>query len=70
MNLFRKEKKSFDIEEQLLNTTLEEIFNMLHERMDEKDMPVKMGVMYQDVIFTISCDPVKDSETIKKEWVG
>lgn len=55
MGLFTKKQES--IEDPLLNLTLDEIFTMLHKQMDEKEMPVRMGVMYQNVLFTITCEP-------------
>ena len=64
MKLFRS-KKQDDIEDMLLGQTLQETFDFLHAKMDEKEMPVRLGIMYQDVLFKITCEPVTDE--LKKE---
>lgn len=46
------------IENELTKATLAEVFEYLHYKMDKVGKPVRMGVMYQDVVFHITCDKV------------
>ena len=68
LNPFKKEE--WDLEQELLSKSLAEVFNFLHTRMDEKGMPVRMGIMYQDVLFSISCEQVENMTEKRKEFFG
>lgn len=48
------------LEEKLLNLTLEEVFDILHWRLDQTGKPQNVGVQYQDVLFEITCKPVSE----------
>lgn len=49
-----------EIEKQMRDTTVGELFDLLHIKMEKMGKPVMMGVQYEDVLFKISCEPVTE----------
>lgn len=49
-----------EIEEELTKQTLEDLFNYLHYRLDKTGKPIRMTIMYEDVVFEITCHEVPE----------
>ncbi|MBQ6344984.1 MAG: hypothetical protein IJI96_02615 [Methanobrevibacter sp.] len=49
-----------EIEEELTKQTIGSLFDYLHFRLDKTGKPVRIAVMYKDVIFEISCQEVSE----------
>ena len=47
-----------EIEKEFVEQTIGSLFDYLHYRLDKTGRPVRISVMYQDVIFEISCEEV------------
>lgn len=49
-----------EIEKELLEQTIGSLFNYLHYKLDKTGNPVRMTIMYPDVVFEISCQEVPE----------
>ena len=68
-NPFKNDKQ---VEQFILNSTVGDLFSFLHQKMITDGKPVKIGITWENVMYTITCESVEscqDGEEKFKESV-
>lgn len=64
-NHFRNDK---DVEQFILNSTVDELFSFLHHKVLTEGKPVRIGITWENVMYTITCESVESCKDGEKKF--
>ena len=70
INKFIEKHESELTEKWLLKQKIGDLFDFLSMKLSEEKKPIKFTIMYFDVKYTITCEPVEDFHEELKKYEG
>ena len=64
-NHFRNDK---DVEQFILNSKVGDLFSFLHHKMITDEKPVKVGITWENVMYTITCESVESCQQAEEKF--
>ena len=64
-NPFRNDK---NFEQFILNSKVDELFSFLHYRVLTEGKPVRIGITWENVLYTITCETVESCQDGEKKF--
>ena len=64
-NPFRNDK---DVEQFILNSKVDELFSFLHHKVLTEGKPVRIGITWENVLYTITCEAVESCKDGEKKF--
>ena len=64
-NPFKNDK---DVEQFILNSKVGDLFSFLHHKMITDEKPVKVGITWENVMYTITCESVESCQQAEEKF--
>ena len=64
-NPFKNDK---DVEQFILNSKVGDLFSFLHHKMITDEKPVKVGITWENVLYTITCEAVESCQQAEEKF--